>query len=281
MTGENEAVEDLTKRTAVVTGANSGIGLAAALEFARRGWALGLVGRDETRLAAAAELARTAGSDAVEVFRCDFEVFDEVRDLAERLRSAYQHIDVLANNAGGVVPSRRHTVDGCEATIQANHLSPFLLSHLLRDRLGGGRIVNTSSDAHRQGRLDPDDLSSVKQRYRQLTMYGSSKQANIFFAAEAARRWPEILSTSYHPGVVRTRFGRDNAMYRFFYRYMPALRTPVQGADTLIWLSTEDKSQLTPGAYYVDRRERRPSAKTSDPATAARLWDNSVAAVGL
>jgi len=281
MTGENDAVEDLTPpRLAVVTGASAGIGLAAATEFARRGWALALVGRDAARLGAAAEAVRAAGAPAVDSYRCDFEVLDEVRDLAGKLRAAYPRIDVLANNAGGIVPARRRTVDGFEATIQANHLAPFLLTHELRDAVRGGRIVNTASNAHRQGRLDLDDLSSERQRYFQLTVYGASKQANILFAAEAARRWPDIISTSYHPGVVRTRFGRDNASYRFFYRFMPALRTPEKGADTLIWLSTEDAGRITPGGYYVDRREERPAARAADPAVAARLWEVSLDAVG-
>jgi NAD(P)-dependent dehydrogenase (short-subunit alcohol dehydrogenase family) len=288
-------VEDLTgPPVAVVTGASSGIGLAAAEELARRGWALALVGRDPQRLAAATERVRAAAranaeprpatspdSELIRSFPCDFETLDGVRELARTLRAVYPHIDVLANNAGGTHPARHTTVDGHERTIQSNHLAPFLLSHELREQLRGGRIINTSSAAHIQGRLDPADLSSSRRRYRPMSNYGTAKQANILFAAEATRRWPDILSTSYHPGVVRTRFGRDSRLYSFFYRTMPGLRTPEKGAETLVWLATADAADIQPGAYYLDRRPRRPSPRAADPDLAAALWEASRQACAL
>jgi NAD(P)-dependent dehydrogenase (short-subunit alcohol dehydrogenase family) len=276
-------VGDFTGRTVVVTGASSGVGLAAAVGFARLGARVALVGRDETRLAEAVAATREAARPDAEPtgYRSDFGVLAEVRELASALAGAYPKIDVLANNAGAVVQRRLTTVDGHELTIQGNHLAPFLLTHLLRERLAGGRVVNTASDAHRSGRLDPDDLDSTRQPYRALRVYGSSKQANILFAAEAARRWPEILSFSYHPGVVRSRFGRESAMYRFFYKYAPMLTTPEGGADTMLWLAGAAPGELTDGGYYIKRKLRQPIPSTADPAVAARLWEVSAAAVGL
>ena len=282
---ENDHVQDLTVNgaspVAVVTGANSGIGLAAAQELARRGWMVALVGRDGPRLASATEAVREQGGPGVLDFQCDFAVLDEVRGLAARLRQTFPRIDLLANNAGGSFPRRTTTVDGFERTIQVNHLAHFLLSHELREVVRGGRIVNTSSGAHNGGSLDADDLSSSQQTYRPLGIYGSAKQANILFTAEAARRWPDILSASYHPGLVRTRFGRDSPMMAIFYRVAPMLRTPAKGADTLVWLATADSGLIRSGAYYIDRRERSPASKASDPALAARLWEASLTAVGL
>jgi NAD(P)-dependent dehydrogenase (short-subunit alcohol dehydrogenase family) len=282
---ENDHVQDLTVNTAppvaVVTGANSGIGLAAAQELARRGWVVALVGRDGPRLASAADVVREQGGPGVQHFQCDFAVLDEVRALAARLRQTFPRIDLLANNAGGQFPKRNTTVDGFEKTIQVNHLAHFLLSHELREVVRGGRIVNTSSGAHNGGSLDADDLSSSRQTYRALGIYGSAKQANILFAAEAARRWPDIVSTSYHPGLVRTRFGRDSPMMALFYRAAPMLRTPAKGAETLVWLATADQGQVRSGAFYIDRRERHPASKATDPALAARLWEASLTAVGL
>jgi NAD(P)-dependent dehydrogenase (short-subunit alcohol dehydrogenase family) len=132
-----------------------------------------------------------------------------------------------------------------------------------------------------QGRLDPDDLSSRRRRYLALAVYGSAKQAHILFAAEAARRWPDILSTSFHPGVVRTRFGAGNPFYTGFYRYAPGLRTPAKGAQTLVWLATASASTLHNGGYHVDLGPGRASARATDPGLAARLGQVSLTATGL
>lgn len=266
--------------TAVVTGASSGIGLAAAEELARRGAHVVLVGRDPARLSAAVERVREACGRSPQSYQADFLRLDEVRALAQKLADRYPTIDVLANNAGGIVRRYTSTVDGYEATIQANHLAPFLLTSLLRDRLSGGRVVNTASDAHRGGRLDPDDLVRKDKRYSLWLAYGASKQANILFAAEAARRWPDVLSTSYHPGVVRSRFGAGTVA-SVFYKVAPFLTTPAEGADTLVWLATAPAGELTPGGYYYRRQLRKPAPQAANPALAARLWEASAKAVGV
>ncbi|HYN96349.1 MAG TPA: SDR family NAD(P)-dependent oxidoreductase [Pilimelia sp.] len=268
----------MTSHTVVITGATSGIGLAAAQALARGGARVVLVGRDQQRLREAADRVKDAAGVTPESLRADFAVLDEVRALAERLRAGYDHIDVLANNAGAIIFKPITTVDGFELTMQANHLAPFLLSTLLRDRVG--RIVNTASGAHRSGALDPDQLSGTG-RYAPLRTYGTSKQANILFTAEAARRWPDVLSTCLHPGVVRTRFAGQNRVTALAIRIAPFLRTPEQGADTLVWLAGTDAGQLVNGGYYIDRRRRRALPKATDPVLAARLWEASERAVGL
>lgn len=273
-------MEDLTeRRRVVITGASSGIGRAAAIELARRGDEVVLVGRDPARLTAAGQDVRRVAGQAPELYRADFAVLDDVRRLAEGLRSAYDRIDVLANNAGAIVVRPTTTVDGFELTIQANHLAPFLLSHLLHDRVR--RIITTASGAHRSGALDPNDLSGQLRGYRPMRAYGTSKQANILFAAEAARRWPQLVSVSYHPGVVRTRFFSDNRLVAMGMRLAPFLRTPERGADTLLWLADQEAAELVNGGYYIDRRLRRPLPKAADPALAARLWTASCKAVGV
>jgi NAD(P)-dependent dehydrogenase (short-subunit alcohol dehydrogenase family) len=285
MTGENDPVEDLTEvsgpSVAIITGASSGIGLAAAEELARRGWAVALVGRDPARLDEAVRRVQTQATQPVTGHRCDYERLDDVRELAAKLEAAHPRIGVLANNAGGALHRNSTTVDGFDASIQTNHLAGFLLTVRLRENLRGGRVINTSSAVHRQGRLDPANLNGDPTRYSAMGRYGVGKQANVLFTVEAARQWPDILSTAFHPGVVRTRFGNDSAMYRFFYKAMPGLRTPAKGAETLVWLATVDRSALTSGGYYQDRRAVTASARATDPATAARLWEVSLAAVGL
>jgi NAD(P)-dependent dehydrogenase (short-subunit alcohol dehydrogenase family) len=261
----------------VVTGANSGIGLAAAKAFATADARVVLVGRDRSRLDDARGLVATLarGSDVrPAAYQADFARFDDVRTLAAALSDAYPSIDVLANNAGGSFGGRITTVDGFELSIQVNHLAGFLLSNLLRERLAGGRIINTASEAHRTGTLDPAHLNDSGR-----PVYGASKQANILFAAEAARRWPEISSFSYHPGLVRTRFGRHSIVVNTFIKVMPGLRTPTQGCDTMVWLAGAPLAELENGGYYHDRRRRTPSRAASDPAIASALWSASEAAV--
>lgn len=254
-------------RTVVITGASSGIGLAAAEQLAAAGDDVVLVGRTAARLDEAARRVKNAG-----VFRADFEDLDQVRDLAAQLRAAYPKIDVLANNAGGMVEGYRRTVDGFEATIQGNHLAPFLLTNLLRDRLAGGRVVNTASRAHMRGAPDPDDFVGDPAHFRAFPLYGAAKSANILFAAEAARRWPDITSVSFHPGVVRTNFGADRPT-RLFYKYAPFLVTPQKAGALLAWLATTPS--LTNGAYYVGHNPQKPAAHATAPATATHLWQTT------
>jgi daunorubicin C-13 ketoreductase len=270
-------VEDLT---VVVTGASSGVGLAAAREFARRGARVVVVGRNPDRLASAVDAVRAAGGREPDHVRADFARFDDVRALADHLLTRYEKIDVLANNAGGVVPTVTSTVDGFEATVQGNHLAPFLLTNLLRERLRDGRVVNTASGAYRMGVVDPDNLICDTGRYSAWRAYGASKGANILFAAEAGRRWPDVLSTSYHPGVVRSRFGAGT-LATAFYKITPFLTTPERGADTLVWLATAPESEITQGGFYTKRRLTQPSGYVADPGLAARLWEASAKAVGL
>jgi daunorubicin C-13 ketoreductase len=265
-------------RTVVITGASSGIGLAAARQLAAQGDQVVVVGRNPRRLGAAMAAIRTAATGPEpDEFRADFDALDDVRELAAKLLAAYPRIDVLANNAGGIVGSYVRTADGFEATIQGNHLAPFLLTNLLRESLRGGRVVTTASRAHRGAQVDPDDFTGSAASYNSWRTYGVSKAANILFAAEAARRWPDVTSVSFHPGVVRSNFGADGVI-RFFYKYAPFLTTPEKAGDLLSWLTT---AEVTDGAYYVGHQVTAPDDRAADPKLAARLWEASAKSVGL
>ena len=266
-------------RTVVITGASSGVGLAAAEQLAAQGDHVVAVGRDPDRLAAAVEKIKAAGGEP-DAVRADFESLDDVRRLADHVLTTYPEIDVLANNAGGIVGGYRRTKDGHESTIQANHLGPFLLTHLLRDRLTGKRIVNTASEAHREGPPDPGNLAGDPGNYRAYRAYGQSKSANILFTSEAHRRWPEILSLAFHPGVVRSNFGAGRAM-KLFYKYAPGLVPPEQAGALLVWLATAPADELVDGAYYVGHKTTEPKPHAADEALASRLWEASAEAVGL
>jgi NAD(P)-dependent dehydrogenase (short-subunit alcohol dehydrogenase family) len=268
-------------QTVVITGASSGVGLAAAVQFAQRGDEVVVVGRNPDRLAAAvSEVTAAAGGRPPGQFRADFERLDDVRALAAHLLDTYPRIDVLASNAGGMVSGYRRTADGFEATLQGNHLAPFLLANLLRDRLAGGRLISTASDAHRGSNLDPSDLVLSPQKFNTWRAYGASKAANILFASEAARRWPDIFSISFHPGVVRSNFG-NGPLIRFFYKYAPFLVAPEKAGAQLVWLATTPEAKLTDGGYYVGHDLKKPSGIAADPAAAATLWATSEKATAL
>jgi len=261
----------------LLTGATRGIGQAAALALASEGAEVALVGRDADRVAAVAGEARAAGGGAaVHEHVADLMLMSEVRRLAEEVRAAYERIDVLANNAGALFASHKETSEGLERTFALNHLAPFLLTNLLRDRLSGGRVVTTASDAHKGGRLDLDDLQSQK-GYAAMRVYGTSKLCNILFTRELARRAPELHANCFHPGVVRTGFGKnENGIWKLATTVAgPFFRSPARGARSLVWLSlSQDAADLT-GEYVQDEKVLAPSAQAQDPILAQGLWEHS------
>jgi NAD(P)-dependent dehydrogenase (short-subunit alcohol dehydrogenase family) len=267
----------------LLTGATRGIGQAAAVALASEGAEVALVGRDADRVAAVAGEARAAGGGAaVHEHVADLMLMSEVRRLAEEVRTAYERIDVLANNAGALFASRKETSEGLERTFALNHLAPFLLTNLLRDRLGGGRVVTTASDAHKGGRLDLDDLQSQK-GYAAMRVYGTSKLCNILFTRELARRAPELRANCFHPGVVRTGFGKnENGIWKLATTVAgPFFRSPARGARSLVWLSlSQDAAGLT-GEYVQDEKVLAPSAQAQDPILAQGLWEHSEQLTGL
>src|SRR4051794_23014103 len=257
----------------LLTGATRGIGRAAAVELARRGAEVGLVGRDAERVRAVAEEARAAGGGApVHEHVADLAHMDDVRALAAEVLGRHPRIDVLANNAGAMFSQPRVTPDGFEQTFALNHLAPFLLTHLLRERLAGGRVVTTASDAHQQGRLDLDDLQS-EHSFAAMRTYGTTKLCNILFTRELARRAPELRATCFHPGVVRTGFGKnDGGIWKVLTTLgAPFFRSPERGARSLVWLALSDQAADLTGVYVEDEKVAEPSAQARDDALAAGL----------
>jgi NAD(P)-dependent dehydrogenase (short-subunit alcohol dehydrogenase family) len=267
--------------TVIVTGATRGIGRAAAVELARGGAELGVVGRDASRVRATAQEARAAGGGAeVREHVADLERMDEVHRLAAELLETYPRIDVLANNAGAMFTSRHVTPDGFERTFALNHLSAFLLTNLLLDRLteSGARVVTTASDAHRGGVLDLDDLQSARGRFRPGRVYGTSKLCNVLFTRELQRRNPAIAANCFHPGVIRTGFGKNDGLLARVTLTLagPFLRSPESGARTLVWLALDPGAGELRGRYLEKQRPVEPSAQAQDDRLAAELWERSV-----
>jgi NAD(P)-dependent dehydrogenase (short-subunit alcohol dehydrogenase family) len=268
--------------TVILTGATRGIGHAAAIELAGRGTELGVVGRDPARVQATVEEASAAGGGApVRGHVADLARMDEVRGLAAELLEDYPRIDVLANNAGALFTSRHVTPDGFEQTFALNHLAPFLLTNLLLERLSasGARVVTTASDAHPGGLLELADLQAERGRFRPGRVYGTSKLCNILFTRELQRRNPAIAANCFHPGVIRTGFGKnDGLLVRISLTVAgPFLRSPASGASSLVWLALDPAAGELRGEYVEKQRPVKPSAQARDDGLAAELWERSEA----
>jgi NAD(P)-dependent dehydrogenase (short-subunit alcohol dehydrogenase family) len=267
----------------LITGATRGIGRAAAVELARRGVEIALVGREPERVRATALEARASGGGApVHEHVADLMLMAEVRTLAAEIKDRYGSIDVLANNAGAMFGSRKETSEGLERTFALNHLAPFLLTNLLRERLRDGRVVTTASDAHRSGRLDLDDLQS-RRSYSAMRVYGTSKLCNILFTRELARREPRLRANCFHPGVVRTGFGKnENDIWKLLITFGgPFFRSPERGARSLVWLALSPQAAELTGAYVRDEKVRDPSPQAREEVLADALWERSEELVGL
>jgi NAD(P)-dependent dehydrogenase (short-subunit alcohol dehydrogenase family) len=267
----------------LITGATRGIGQAAVVELARAGAELAVVGRDPERVEMVAGEAEAAGGGArVHQHVADLSLMAEVRALAAEVLDRYERIDVLANNAGALFSTRRETAEGFERTFALNHLAPFLLTNLLRERLAGGRVVTTASDAHTGGLLDLEDLQS-KSSYAAMRVYGTTKLCNILFTRELARRAPELRANCFHPGVVRTGFAKEEGgIWKLLTTIgTPFFRSPARGARSLVWLALSEQAGALSGEYVEDEKVRSPSAQAQDSSLASALWERSAELVGL
>jgi len=274
-------------KVALVTGGTSGIGKATAMALTAMGADVVVVGRDRERGERAAEEIRAQTGGRVDLALADLSSQAEVRNLAEEFKRRYDRLDVLVNNAGLVQSTRTETVDGLESTFAINHLAPFLLTNLLLDVLkksAPSRVVTVSSEAERWGNIDFDDLQS-KKKYRGFPVYGMTKLANIMFTYELAERLEGtgVTATCMHPGAVNTRFGTSNRgpMTLLFRLFKPFMRTPDQGADTVIWLASSPEAEGLSGRYYADRKPLEPKKIANDPAACRRLWEESERLTGL
>jgi len=279
-------IADMTGKTIVITGANSGIGKATALALARSGAKVVITARDPSKGEAALSTLRSVSRNAQgELVLFDLGDLDEVRSGASQILALCDRIDVLVNNAGVVLSQRRETVDGFEATFAINHRGPFLLTQLLTERLqesAPARIVNVASTAHKEARhgLDFDDLQSTK-HYRGLEVYAHSKLANIYFTTELARRLhgSGVTANCLHPGTVATGYGRDgdtSGVLAFGLKVAaPFFLTPEKGAHTSIYLASSPEIEGVTGKYFVKCKPRQPSKAGQNAAAARRLWEIS------
>jgi NAD(P)-dependent dehydrogenase (short-subunit alcohol dehydrogenase family) len=283
--------ENMKDKVVVITGATSGIGQVAAEKLAAMGARIVQVARDRERgQAAIGRLNQIAPGISHSIYYADLSSLREMKREAAEIAQAEPRIDVLINNAGAMFGTRQLTEDGLERTFALNHMSYFVMTQLLRDRLAAAapaRVVNTASDAHTSGTVDFDDLQSEK-AYRfnlwdwlryggaAFKVYARSKLMNILYTRELARKLAGtgVTANSLHPGFVATRFGdQTGGLIGFGIGIAKRFAlTPEQGAETLVYLASSPEAATVTGEYFHKCRPATPSREAQDDAKAQRLW---------
>lgn len=267
---------DLSGRVAVITGATSGLGRETASALARLGATVVLVGRNPDKTKAVAEdIQQETSNPKVLPEIADLSSMDEVRALAARIEAP---VHILVNNAGVLLPERVETEDGFEKTFATNLLSHFLLTNLLIGKLEApARIVNVSSGGMYTQRIRVDDLQMKHDRYDGAVAYARTKRAQVILSelwADALRGCGVVVH-SMHPGWADTP-GVSASLPRFYKLTKPLLRTPAQGADTIVWLCASDEAGRSTGQFWHDRRprptHRLPGTKETEAERTA-LWE--------
>jgi NAD(P)-dependent dehydrogenase (short-subunit alcohol dehydrogenase family) len=276
-------------KVVVMTGGTSGIGEVAAARLAGLGARLVLVARDRARGEATLARLRARGPGVGHVAHyADLSLIADTTRVAAEIAAAEPRIDVLINNAGAMFGRRRVTADGLELTFATNHMSYFLLTHGLRERLlasAPARVVNTSSAAHRRAGLDFDDLQSAR-GYRGFMAYSRSKLCNILYTRELARRsaGTGVTANCLHPGFVATRFGDASGG---FFSYVVRASKQVfaissdKGAETLVYLASSPEVATISGGYFYQCQLATPTRAAQDDAAARRLWAETARLAGL
>jgi NAD(P)-dependent dehydrogenase (short-subunit alcohol dehydrogenase family) len=272
-------------RRVLVTGATTGIGRVTAVALARMGADIVIVARDAAKAEATLAELRAAGASEPTAILGDLSLMSSVRAVAEEYQRRFDRLDVLVNNAGAIFSKREVTADGFEKTFALNHMSYFMLTYLLLDRLHAGiepRVVNVSSNAHMPAKIDFDDLQMEKS-WSAFGSYCVSKLENLLFTFELARRFPQITANAVHPGAVASGFGRSNTGWfgKIFALGAPFLLTPEKGARTSIYLASAPEVTGTSGKYFVRCKVKASSKASQDPVAQKRLWDESVRLFGL
>ena len=271
---------DMSGKTVVITGATAGLGLAAARQLAELGARVVIVGRNPEKTQRVHDEIRAATGSDVSFRIADLSSMTEVDDLADRLLASEPRIDVLINNAGALFNERSVTDEGLERSLATNLLGHFILTNRLIPRLiesAPSRIVNMSSGGMYSQRLAVDDLQFENGDYTGSAAYARTKRGQVVLTEMWAEqlRGSGVVVNSMHPGWARTP-GVSDSLPGFNRLMGPLLRTPEQGADTMVWLAAAPEAGEISGEFLLDRtpRDTHMVARTRETPTERRLlWD--------
>lgn len=284
--------KSMAGKICLVTGATSGIGKATSIGLARRGAAVIVAGRNRHKCERTVNRIKLAtGNGRVEYLVADLCNQKEIRFLAEQVHDRYPHLDVLINNAGAKFASRRQTADGYEMSFALNHLSGFMLTHLLLDLLkknDNARIINVTSGAHKTcPGVRFDDLQGEKSYYGKHA-YSQSKLASILFTYALAGRLQGtgITVNAVHPGGAATGFCKNNGMAGWLKHILAHIMagnliTAATAARTILHLAASPEVQGVSGKYFVKQKPVPSSPASYDMDAAERLWAISIELTGL
>ena len=267
-------IQDMTGKSVVVTGATSGIGKAAAAGFVDAGATVALLGRDAARLAAAAQ-----ETGAAETYLANLSDLADARRFVADFSAVHDRLDVLVHNAGALVPDYRRTPQGFEDTYASQVLAQHVITTGLLPLLQAahGRVIVVSSGGMYTQRLDADSVELGPEEFDGVRAYALAKRAQVTLTEEWARRYSDsgVSFFSMHPGWADTP-GVRTSLPTFHRITGPFLRTPEQGADTIVWLGANPQAAQDNGRFWLDRRPRstqRLPRTAPDRSTAEALWD--------
>jgi retinol dehydrogenase-12 len=276
-------------KVVLITGSTEGVGKATATQLAQKGFTIVMMVRNKTKAEQTRkEIIEKTGNTKVDYLIVDLTSLKQVRAAAKKFNDKYDRLDVLINNAGLMYPDKTITEDGFELMFEVNHLSPFLLTHLVLDKLKKskqGRIINLSSEGHRMAKFDPANFNAEK-KFGGVGQYCFTKLCNVYFTNELAEKLKgtNVTVNAVHPGVVRSGFGSDykSAWVRPFFDIARLFMiTNEQGAATSVFLASDAGVAKTTGQYFKSRKETRTAPLAHNEANQKLLWDYSVEKCGL
>ncbi|XP_063686409.1 retinol dehydrogenase 12-like [Bolinopsis microptera] len=280
---------DLSEKSVIVTGGNVGIGRPTALELARLGANVTIIGRNEATCSEAVnEIIESTGNQKVDFKIVDLASFSGIQKFADEYKATHTKLDILVNNAGVVAPPFKETEQGIEATTGINYLGHFFLTHLLKDLLISvkGRVVVVASDAYASGRITLDMMEGenpaifkpvAKSGFQQ---YGLSNTCRVLFAKELIEQYPDLTCVSLHPGAVKTNIARSvGCCFQCIGKcFAPCLKSPDEGAVTTLHCATTDVSAGN-GMYYKDSKIQPVKDGFVSKELQKKLWEVSMAVV--